>query len=89
MPTHYTDESPTSDLWLELLEVCWRMQTPSGTIVSCDIYRTPTGLDVRAGYDGAPLMTLGLPDLVTARQVADVWGERMLGSGHFINVPRG
>jgi hypothetical protein len=35
---------------LVLVETCWRMQSPSGKILQCGIYRTPYGYEARMGY---------------------------------------
>jgi hypothetical protein len=41
---------------LDFLESCWQMKAPSGRVLECGIYKTPTGLEVRCQYAEDDLM---------------------------------
>jgi hypothetical protein len=47
---------PDPEPRLELLETCWRMRAPSGRILSCGVYQTAIGLEVRVGYSEEDLL---------------------------------
>jgi len=54
---------PPEEPRLELVVPCWRMRGPSGHVLSCAIYRTDAGLEVRVGY---------AQDLLRSQRVVDV-----------------
>lgn len=67
----------------QLVEPCWRLELPSGRIVTCGIYRDPTtGFDLRAVFqDNTPLETQWMGTLDAARNLAIAWKMAVLESG--------
>jgi len=35
---------------LDLLETAWQLRAPSGRILTCGVYETDVGLEIRVGY---------------------------------------
>ena len=70
--THKASEPPAPQL--DLLRLYWRMVGPSGRPLSCGLYRTTEGLELRCGYSGDDLLRSQLtPDIETASEVAEGW----------------
>jgi hypothetical protein len=50
------DFDPVSNNWREqvpamtLLETCWQMKSPPGRVLTCGVFRTIAGLEVRCSY---------------------------------------
>lgn len=73
---------------LELLEPCWRFRGPTRRVVSCGIYTTDVGLEVRAGYSAEDLLrSERAHDLGAARQVAETWRQAVIAKGGFEPLP--
>ena len=79
---------PTPPL-LALLEHCWRLKAPRGRVVECGICRTEApGLAVRAGMGSDDLLrSQRVPEIGTARDVADEWRQLALAKGTFTELP--
>ena len=59
---------------LDLPRFYWRMQAPSGKVLSCGLHRLAAGLEVRCDYGGDDLIRSQFaPDLRTAGQPAQGW----------------
>jgi len=75
---------------LELLELCWRMQGPSGRPFECGIYETDApGVELRSRYcdsELAVIRTQLVGNVVLARVLAEQWRLNILASG-FDEIP--
>ena len=80
---------PAPEPRLELAAPCWRMRRPSGHVLSCAIYRTDVGLEVRAGYANDLLHS----QRVFSEEAGFVYAERypqaILAKGGFEELPVG
>ena len=80
---------PAEEPRLELVAPCWRMRGPSSQVLSCAIYRTDVGLEVRAGYANDLLHS----QHVFSEEAGVVWAERcrqaILAKGGFEELPVG
>jgi hypothetical protein len=93
---------PRAEPRLELVEMCWRMQSvhrPTRTL-DCSIYRTDVGLELRAGYGvDDPVRTQQFRDSTTgttdairfrtaqARRLAEQWRTKALATAGFEELP--
>ncbi|HVJ24244.1 MAG TPA: hypothetical protein VM756_09955 [Burkholderiales bacterium] len=82
--TRHPDRIPT----LELLETCWQFTAPSKRILSCAVYQTDIGLEVRVGYSEDDLLfSVRMPDLETARKKAAELRAAVVAKGGFTELP--
>jgi hypothetical protein len=52
----------------------WRLERPNGQALVCTSYRTPAGLELRAGVDGErPVLQADVATHAEARRVAEAW----------------
>ena len=52
-----TTPTPLEPPTATLIEVCWRIRTPRGKVVTCGVYRDAApGVDVRTGVDEDDLL---------------------------------
>lgn len=59
---------------LELLETRWRVRDPHGRALTCGIYLSDTGYDVRSEYSADQLVrSQWARDVDAARRIADGW----------------
>jgi hypothetical protein len=68
----------------QLVEAYWRAVGPSGKELSCGLYRTAAGLELRCGYQIDELLRstrMGLKD--DARYTAALWLLVVLSNGSF------
>lgn len=69
-----TDDSGTQSDRRELIEIVGRRKDARGRELTCGIYLTPTGYDVRAEYtDGEVVRTQWAMDTQGARIIASRW----------------
>jgi hypothetical protein len=53
------------------IETCWALLGPSRRLLTCGIYRTDVGLEIRVGYgDRRPLYSRNAIELTAARAAA-------------------
>jgi hypothetical protein len=53
------------------IETCWALRGPSRRLLTCGIYRTDVGLEIRVGYGGRlPLYSRNEIELTAARDAA-------------------
>ena len=72
---------------LELLELCWQVVGPSRKILSCGVYRTEVGLELRCGYDELDLFrSERVPDVAVGRLAAAGWKALVLEQGGFTEL---
>ena len=59
----------------------WRLPRPNGQTLSCTSYRTPTGLELRAGPEGeSPVLRVAIATHAEAQRLADVWRQEITQS---------
>ncbi len=74
----------------ELVELSWRMRSlqKATRILDCGIYRTATGLDVRAGYGLEDLFQSELfTEIEAARDYAEGLRQTVIAKGGFEELP--
>ncbi len=70
---------------LDLRMVYWRMTSPSGKTLTCALYRTAAGLEVRCDYGGDDLIRSQFArDLETAGDLAATWKTAALTRAGFV-----
>ena len=74
------DFDPYQSHWREnvppmtLLETCWQMKSPRGRVLTCGVFKTIAGLEVRCGYSEDDLIrSQYVGELGAARQIAADW----------------
>jgi len=73
-----TDDSGTQSDRRELIEMIGRQKDAGGRELTCGIYLTPTGYDVRAEYtDGEVVRTQWAMDTQGARIIASRWVDEL------------
>jgi hypothetical protein len=56
----------------------WRLPRPKGQTLACTSYRTPKGLELRAGVDGqAPVLQAEVMTHAKAQWLAAVWRQEI------------
>jgi hypothetical protein len=72
---------------LDLVESCWSFQSPSSQrVISCGIYRTDAGLELRAGYSIDDVVRTDRATSVdAARALAAEWRAALLDKG-FVEI---
>ena len=76
---------PTSRL--EPVPILWRMRAPTGLLLTCGLYRTEDGLELRAAYDGdEPLWAEAVPSEDVGVELAAAWKEVVVGKGGFVDL---
>lgn len=56
----------------------WKLPRPNGQTLACTSYRTPAGLELRAGLDGeAPVLQAVVATHAEAQQLAVVWRQQI------------
>src|SRR5687768_7319430 len=68
---------------LDLIEMSWRVRTPSGRVLTCGIYRNAApGLEVRAGFSEDDLVrSQRTAEISSARELAAEWRLAVLAKG--------
>jgi len=68
--SHWREQMPP----MTLLETCWQMKSPRGRVLTCGVFRTIAGLEVRCGYGEDDLIRSQYAfEIGTARAVAADW----------------
>ena len=74
------DFDPYSSHWREnvppmtLIEESWKMTSPRGRVLTCGVFQTIAGLEVRCGYSDDDLIRSQFArELETAREIAAGW----------------
>ena len=81
---------PPAEPRLELLETCWRFVGPSGRLLTCGIYRTDAGVEVRVGYGEEELVYSRLAiEIGTARETAAELRQAVIAKGGFTELEPG
>jgi hypothetical protein len=59
----------------------WKLPRPHGQTLACTSYRTTTGLELRAGVDGEPLVLHSkVMTHAEAQQLAGLWRQQLTRS---------
>jgi hypothetical protein len=59
----------------------WRLPRSNGQTLACTSYRTPGGLELRAGVDGQPaLLQAAIATHAEAQRLAGVWKQEIARS---------
>jgi hypothetical protein len=59
----------------------WRLPQANGQTLACTSYRTPAGLELRAGLDGeAPVLQADIATHAEALQLAEAWRQEITRS---------
>jgi hypothetical protein len=68
---------------LDLLEMCWRVARPSGSVICGGIYRTEApGAEVRAALSEEDLVrSQRTAEIGSARELAEDWRQAALAKG--------
>jgi hypothetical protein len=80
---------PAEEPRLDLVVPCWRMRGPSGHVLSCAIYRTDMGLEVRCGYAQDLLRSQRVVDVREGHSVAEQFRRAVCAKGGFEELPVG
>jgi hypothetical protein len=67
----------------ELLEMCWQMRGPSGTVFECAVYRADVGFELRVSRDQESVSTTPLASLEEGRARAARLKGMVLEKGGF------
>jgi len=59
----------------------WRLPRHNGQTLSCTSYRTPAGLELRAGPEGgSPILHAAIATHAEAQRLAEVWRQEITQS---------
>ena len=73
--------------WLQRLKVYWRMIGPSRKPITCALYRTPVGLEVRAEHPAGDLLLVErVQTELAAETYAAAWQAMVKAQGHFTSL---
>ena len=76
---HYAEEHQ--------VDLCWRMRAPTGHLLTCGLYRTADGLELRAGYPGDdPMWAEAVLSEEAAVIIAAAWKEVVTSKGGFVDL---
>jgi len=68
--SHWRDYVPP----MTLLETCWRMKSPRGRVLTCGVFRTIAGFEVRCSYSDDDLIRSQYAvEIEVARSLAAQW----------------
>ena len=68
--SHWREVAATTHLAREE----WQLRSAKGRLLTCGVFRTTAGLEVRCGYSGDDLIrSQYVKELAAARQIADGW----------------
>jgi hypothetical protein len=76
--SHWRENVPP----MTLLETCWEMTSPRGRVLTCGVFQTIVGLEVRCGYSDDLIRSQFARELETAREVAAGWKTTALERGY-------
>jgi hypothetical protein len=81
---------PVPEPRLELLETCWQFVGPSKRTLTCGIYGTDAGLEVRVGYGADDLLySQRVVDQALASEIAAQLRKTVIEKGGFTEVATG
>ena len=84
--SHVADRKPPSPQ-LDLLRLFWRLQALSGKTLTCGLYQTAAGLEVRCDYGADDLIRSQFtPDIARANATAEAWKTRALSRAGFVEL---
>jgi len=67
---------------LVLVEPCWRVIGPSNEVITCGIYRTDAGVEVRCGYSDEDLIRSQFaPHVEISQDIAAAWKRAAIDKG--------
>ena len=66
--SHWRENVPP----ITLLETCWQMKSRKGRMLTCGIFRTEIGLEVRAGF--------GEDDLIRSQYAGEIAAARAIAA---------
>jgi len=75
--SHWRKRAPE----LTLLETCWQMKSPSGRVLTCGVFRTVAGLEVRCGYGHDLIRSQYVSEVGAGRTLATNWKTAALQKG--------
>ena len=65
----------------------WRMRAPTGRLLTCGLYQTDDGLELRAGYEGDdPMWSEVVDSEETGVQLAAAWKGVVISKGGFVDL---
>ena len=65
----------------------WRMRAPTGRLLTCGLYETAEGLELRAGYEGDdPLWAEVVESEEVGVALAAAWKAVVVGKGGFVDL---
>ena len=71
----------------EAASTFWRMLAPTGRLLTCALYQTTDGLELRAGYIGEdPIWSEDVPSKDVGVVLAAAWKEAVVAKGGFVDV---
>ena len=75
------DPDVTSESTDRAILMYWRLPRPNGQTLECTSYRTPTGLELRAGLTGKPaLRQADVASHAEAQRLAELWRGQLARS---------
>lgn len=77
---------PDPEPKLILIETCWQMRAPSGRILTCGVFSTDVGLEVRVGYADDLFYSRRVIDMAAARTEAGELRATVVAKGGFTEV---
>ena len=77
--SHWRENAPP----MTLIETSWQLTSPRGRVLTCGVFRTIAGLEVRCGYSEDDLIRSQIArELGAAREVAAGWKTAALERGY-------
>ena len=71
----------------DFLPTFWRLRAPTGRLLTCGLYQTAEGLELRAGYEGDdPMWAEGVESEEEGVILAAAWKETVVGKGGFVDL---
>jgi hypothetical protein len=68
---------------MTLLEMCWQMKSPRGLLLTCGVFRTIAGLEVRCSYPNDDLIrSQYVVEISAARELAGDWKSAAKTKGY-------
>jgi hypothetical protein len=65
----------------------WRMRAPTGRLLTCGLYQTADGLELRAGFEGDdPMWSEVVASEEMGLQLAAAWKDVVISKGGFVDL---